>query len=237
MLHIRTILENFNDLLIDRGIIVNYYNELLKLSEVDLQLFLESDVKEDKGDLNSLRTLSDDYPSALTTRVQSRGLEVIIYWSMTTGKTFTVAELNLLSKTLEKTRTSYVFTVCMYDKLPTWNNIHAINANGNKIEVFSYSDFILNYKKSLFTPEKIYVLDYQQFIEENPNMEGYDLPKCHFNDYMARYSGARPGQIIGLEREIFLPLSLMSKDMSFRIVVGTEDGDIDSRTGVYFEDY
>lgn len=237
MPHIQTILRNFNTMLKDRGIEVEYYDKLLNLSEVDMRLYLESNTDATGSELEMLRTLSDDYPSVLTTTVTTPVGKVVLYWSMTPGKTLSVTEVNLVTKAVVKTGSVYAFVVCLYDKLPIWSGLMNINRDRTIIEAFSFTDFIISYRDVLLSPKKLQAMEYTKFIEENPDMEGLDLPKCNYNDPMARYVGARAGTVIGMTREIMLPMSFMVYDVNYRVVVGEIDKNADSRTGLYFDAY
>ena len=239
MVQLRLILDNFTKLLYNRGVDVPIYRQLLEFSDEDLILFLAEDIrrasKHGNDELDYVKSQAEHHAEALTTVVETtlkcKPAKVLIYWSSTPGKTVLVSELASVDKIMENVGAQHAFIMSLFDK--TIGN-KRIPSN---IEVFNYTDCIVDYKEQMITPMESTVYDYDDFIMENPSMQGYDLPKMYSNDLQARYVGARSGNVIQIVRNILVPMASIEQDISFRHVSRYIDKDINTPTGEFFDTY
>lgn len=226
MVQLRRILENFTALLHNRGIDVPYYRELLETTEEELQLYLRSLPINTASPLNILKTFSDEAESNLSTVINVQGVNVILYWSQTTGKTFMKNESLMLRKAMKTLDAQYAFVMCLYDK-------RASNKELN-IEVLNYTDVLLNILLHPFGVRSVTVQTSEQFEKENPLMVNAVIPEIYSNDYLVRYSGASSGEILRIVRNGILPTMMQSEELTYRRVKMTKNKEIDSSTGVYY---
>ena len=228
MVQLTRILTNFNSLLNNRGIKVDYYDELLKYEEEELKLYLSSEdiIHDDAEGLDILKTMSDNYPTNLTTMVNVKDVDVIIYWSQTSGKTFVAGETALIQRALKKTGAKYCFVMCLYDK--------TTKKRTEGIEIFNYNDCLSDPLKMVYGVKDVSVMTYDDFISDNIDMEGVDMPKALATDFLVRYAGASPGEVLMTTGYSLLPSSVHSEKIDFRLVSNEVDKDIKNGDGEYY---
>jgi DNA-directed RNA polymerase subunit H (RpoH/RPB5) len=226
MVQLKRILENFTALLRNRNIKVPYYDELLGMTDDELVLYLASLPVSSSSDLNILRAYSDESESNLSTVVNVDGVKVIIYWSQTTGKTFMKSEVMMLRKAMKILNAQYVFVMCLYDKL--------ITNKETDIEVFNYTDCLINILNHAYGVKSVSVQTSDQFENDNPLMVDAYIPEMYKNDYLVRYAGAGSGEILRIVRYSILPTMMQDEELAFRRVKLTKDKEIDVATGVYY---
>lgn len=221
------ILTNFNILLNHRGIKVDFYDQLLKnTDDEDIINNLKTLGEEELSKTAILKTFSDDIESNLTTIVTIDNYKILIYWSLTTGKNFIANEYSMLEKSKDILDIDYIFTMCLYDKHLAKTSVW--------LEVFNYNDVITNPLEGIYGVSDISLYLYKEWIEENPMLEGIKIPTCYMNDPLARYVGAKPGNIIKIKRKTFLPTMLFSEEITFRMVTGLVNTEMSKTTGLHY---
>jgi hypothetical protein len=220
------ILLNFNSLLKNRGISVPLYDSLVDLSEDELLLWLEEENKNDRSS-DILRKFSDNPESQLIQIVDAKDMRVIIYWSQTSGKSFTVSEYSALIKAMNVHNAQYSFVMCLYDKLP--------QKSIDNIEVFNYNDVISDPFKMTYGVVKLAVHTHDDWLKDNPDICEYsEIPTCYQNDPLVRYSGGRPGNVMHIIRKSFLSGMLLSEETTYRKITGTINKEMFITTGEYY---
>lgn len=217
MVNLKVILNNFNKLVKNRGIVAPRYDQLLTVSDVDLELYLTEEFRlaEDKTDpISKVRAAGNSFESTLTDVVEHEGKKILFFWSTFDGKTFTVGDIKTVLNLANKFDVDYSFIVSLYDNFPNYQTIFALK----ELEFFNFTDLLIDYHDNIYAPESCQVFDYEDFLETNPDLEGYELPRIHLNDFQARYVGAKTGQVIQSVRSMMLPNTFIDSDLTFRRV-------------------
>jgi len=220
------ILDNFNTLLMRRGINVPLYNSLLKLSDMELRTWLED--KEANPETEILRTFTDNPESNLSVIIKTKGVNIIIYWSQTTGKTFTVSEMTMLEKAKFKFHAKYIFVMCLYDKVLQNPQLP------KNIEIFNYNDVLSDPFGMTFGVSGVIVQSYDDWLSENIMLKNTIIPTCYLNDPLAKYVGARAGNVLTIRRPSLLPTMLQAEELTFRMVTGILNKEMAHSTGEYY---
>lgn len=238
MVNIKTVLSNFVNMLKTRGINPEYYQELLRLSNPELELFLYQEhqkLQESKPTttLDKLKRLGNSYETVLTEIIPTDiNVNVLVYWNTFDGKTVTTSEI---ASVTSKVDNHYIFYISLYDKIPS--SMFSLD----NVEFFNFTDFLFNPNQNLYYPEESTLYEHQDFIELNPLLERYrrdnKLPKIQLNDPQARYLGAKPGNIILSKKRVLVPESFLSHELSFREVIPMVDLSRNDPSGIWYNDY
>lgn len=219
MAELKNILNNFNNMLLDRGLENDKYKELLKLDSEELE------TKIDKNYVGM------EHP--FNTKI---GDDMFIYWSNTSGNNFKQEEINKILKKY-KGKSHYII-ISLYDKSPTWSNLVEIYHKYNiKIEFFSYTDFMIDIRGSVFIPDHIQLMQFPEFLKDCPNLNETDIPHIPHNDYLVRYIGGKPGQFLKITQTSIIPLLMCPIDVKYKFISSAIEQKMIKNTGYRYDDY
>jgi len=220
------ILRNFNSLLNNRGINVEYYNDLLNLPN---DLLIDKLVKLNKSEerpktLNKLLEFNEeDYHNSLTLTTTHKDSNILLYWSSIEGKTIKIDEIKTLLKISKLLKLDHIFVVTVYDK--------RVKDSYPNIEFFSFTDLLYDMSKQVYTP-KAKIIDYEVFISINPTMNKRPIPTINSDDPLVRYVGGKVGQVLVIERYTLLSGILSKKTLTYRRIIKFVNPILSKATGI-----
>ena len=226
-----------------QGEVLSRYLELLRKSEADFDQAVrleytklaEESLTRKLSELERLQLLGNSYESALSDIFSISDKKILVYWNTFAGKTVTAGEMTKVITKMEELGADHLFHISLSDKYPT------SMFGSKKIEYFNYQDFTFPFHDHPYCPKKTILYDHEEFIKENPLLEGYrkdkKLPRILLDDPQARYVGARPGQIIVSIKDTLMPGAIITQEMAIREVVPYVEQDRRVATGVWYTMY